>query len=81
MRLQRRRRGLVGRIGGRAKVGEFLAHALVLHAVLQRADELVEDRLWRALGRVERVPDAHLEALQALLLERGNLGQRRHALR
>src|ERR1041384_8831031 len=52
VRLQRRGRRLVGRVGRRAEVGEALLHGVVLQRVLQRGDELVERGLRQALGRV-----------------------------
>src|SRR5688572_15668519 len=67
--LQGGRRGLVGRVGGRAEVGEALLHRRVLDRFLQGGHQLVEDRLLQALGAVQAVPDADLEALEALLLQ------------
>ena len=40
-----------------------------------RGIELADDRLWRALRRIERGPRRHVEALQPLLIERRHVRQ------
>src|SRR6185295_16618798 len=79
VRLERLRRALLRRHGRGPELGEALLHHRVLQAFLERGDELVEHGLRRALGRVQAVPDGDLEALQSLLVEGRQVGQRRHA--
>src|ERR1044071_9446662 len=74
--LQRGRGRFLGRIGRRAELGEALLHRLVLERCLQRGDELVGHRFLQALWRVKPVPDADLEALEALLVKRRDLLER-----
>src|SRR5574342_111 len=64
VRGERGGRGLVYRVGLRAEIGEALVDRFVLQRGLQRGDEFVDGRLGRALGRIQAVPDADLEALQ-----------------
>src|SRR6267378_6545384 len=64
----------------RAEPREVGLEVRVLDRVLQRSVQAVHHWLRRALGHIQSVPDYDLESLQALFIEGGNAGQRRHAL-
>src|SRR5262249_16035987 len=79
----------LGEIFGRAALGRHdleaellqpLAHRGIVEGVAHRLVELAHDRLGRALGQEERVPDRGLDAGQALLAGGGEVGDDRYAL-
>src|SRR5437870_3352036 len=58
-----------------AKFEQALAHIVVVERLVERVAELVEDRLWRPLGRKQRVPGQSQELRQAGLLRGWDVGQ------
>src|SRR5687767_2150609 len=67
--LKRGGRGLVGRHRRGAKLGEALDHFRVRERGLQGFRQLGDDRLRRSGRRIEPVPDAEAEALEAAFLD------------
>ena len=52
----------------------------VLHRRAKGHADFLQYRRGRAFGGVHAVPDFHLKAFEALLVQRGHIGQRRQAV-